>query len=351
MKDLSGNKTIIIGNKLIANHAPTFIIAEAGVNHGGDITKAYALIDLAVEAGADAVKFQTFKADELILKAVQKAPYQLKTTDIGESQFEMLKKLEVSHEQNVELLNYAKKRGIIFLSTPFDEDSLFELASLDVPAFKIASTDLTNLVFLEKVAKLKRPVFLSTGMSYLSEVELALETILQYNKDVVLMQCTANYPIEDHEANLNVINEYKNRFDVVMGYSDHTVGLGAAPYAIPMGAALVEKHFTLSKFDEGPDHRASLKPDELVQFVKEVRKVDRFMGSSIKIPTLSETQTRISLQKYLVAKEDINVGDVFNINNLTSKRTGGLGISAIYEREVYGMSSPKSFKKNDIIYL
>ena len=351
MKNLEFNKTIKIGGKTISIGGPTFIIAEAGVNHGGDMSKAYAMIDLAVEAGADAVKFQTFKADQLILQNVDKAPYQLKTTDSKESQYNMLKRLEVTLEQNQNLLRYANEKNIIFLTTPFDETSLNELVDLDIPAYKVASTDLTNLVFLEKIALQNKPIFLSTGMSYLSEIELALKTIYQFNKNVVLMQCTANYPIEDHEANLNVLNAFKEKFNILLGFSDHTVGVGAAPYAVPMGAVMIEKHFTLSKMDEGPDHMASLKPEELISFVKEIRKVDKYLGSWVKIPTLSETQTRASLQKYIVAKAEINVGDRFDSHNITSKRTGGLGISAIYEKDFYGLISKSKFKKNDIIFI
>jgi sialic acid synthase SpsE len=188
-------------------------------------------------------------------------------------------------------------------------------------------------------------------MSYLSEVELAVKTILKYNKDLVLLQCTANYPIEDHEANLNVLRTFREKFDVLLGFSDHTIGIGAAPYAIPMGAVIVEKHFTLSKVDEGPDHRASLAPDELIEFVKEVKKVDRFMGSLVKMPTLSESQTRSSLQKCVVAKKIINEGEAFSNKNITSKRTGGAGISALYESELYGITAGRVFQKNDVIIL
>lgn len=340
---------IKIEGKVISNISPTFIIAEAGVNHGGDMQKARDLIDLAVKAGADAVKFQTFKADQLILKSVKKAPYQTKTTSKTESQYDMLKRLEVTKQQNTELLAYAKKKGIIFLTTPFDEESLKELIELEIPAYKIASTDLTNIPFLVQIAKTGKPIFLSTGMSYLSEVTIALENILPYNQEVVLMQCTANYPIEDYEANLNILNTYKNQFNILLGYSDHTVGIGAAPFAVPMGAVLVEKHFTLSKNDEGPDHKASLSPNELIDFIRLIRQVDTYMGSYHKIPTLSEMQTRASLQKCLVAKCKIKKGDFFSAENIIAKRTGGIGLSAIYLNSIIGKAAMHEFGENEII--
>jgi len=218
-----------------------------------------------------------------------------------------------------------------------------------LPAYKVASTDTTNLPFLKKIAKKGKPIFLSTGMSYLSEVKSALETIYEYNKDVVLLQCTANYPIQDNEANLAVINTYRDNFDILLGYSDHSAGVGAAPFAIPMGAKVVEKHFTLNKADEGPDHAASLSPGELIDFVKTVRRVDTYMGSEIKEPSLSEQNTRKSLQKCMVASQDIKKGDLFNNDNLVAKRTGGVGISPIEVHKLLGVKTTKSYKKNQII--
>jgi len=343
------NKEIYIEDKLISSISPTFVIAEAGVNHGGDMEIAKQLIDLAVRAKADAVKFQTFKAEHLILRNIQKAPYQKNTTDANESQYDMLKRLEVSREHNLELRQYCLNKGIIFLTTPFDEESLEEIDELDLPAYKIASTDTTNLPFLERVAKKDRPVFLSTGMSYLSEVRLALETIYKYNKDVVLLQCTANYPTQDNEVNLAVINTYRENFDILLGYSDHSVGVGAAPFAIPMGAKVVEKHFTLSKSDEGPDHAASLSPDELIDFVKTVRRVDEYIGSNVKEPSPSEINTRRSLQKCMVANRSIQKGELFSEDNLIAKRTGGIGISPINYKNIIGVKSNKAYKKNEVI--
>lgn len=345
------NSEIIIQNKLISDASTTFIIAEAGVNHGGDISLAKKLIDLAVDVKADAVKFQTFKAKNIALNHIDKAPYQKQTTSKSETQFNMLKKLEVSKRQNEELKEYCNEKNIIFLSTPYDEESLNELDELDLPAYKIASTDITNLPLLEKIAKKGKPILLSTGMSYLAEVQIALESIYPYNKNVILFQCTANYPIRDDEANLSVINTFKENFDIQLGYSDHTVGTGAAAFAIPMGVSAVEKHFTLDKSAEGPDHNASLSPSELKDFVKLVKKVDLMMGSRIKKPNLSETLTRAALQKCLVAKTNMKKGENFSLNNIEAKRTGGIGISPIYFKEILGKRTLIDLKKNHILNL
>ena len=343
------NKSIKVQEKVISVDSPTFIIAEAGVNHNGDIDIAKRLIDLAVDAGSDAVKFQTFKAENLILNDIEKAPYQKQTTEESESQTEMLKKLELSTEQNLLLKKYCEQKNVIFLTTPFDEESLDDLDSLDLPAIKVSSTDTTNLPFLEKIAKKGKPIFLSTGMSYLSEVHSALETISKYNKDLVLLQCTANYPIQDNEVNLAVINTYKDKFDILTGYSDHTIGVGAAPYAVSMGAKVVEKHFTLDKSSKGPDHAASLSPSELRDFIKAVRQVDIYMGSNIKEPSASEHITRKSLQKCFVANQSIKKGEILSEENIVAKRTGGEGISPIEYESVVGKESNKDYRKNEVI--
>ena len=344
------NKQIKVSGKVISDAAAVFIIAEAGVNHNGDIRKAKELIDVAVSAGADAVKFQAFKTENLILPKVSKAPYQQKTTDSTESQYDMLKALEITQKQNKELVKYCDKQGIIFLSTPFDEESIDELVELNMAAFKVASTDITNLPFLRKVAQTRKPIFLSTGMAYLAEVELALEEIYQYNQDVVLLQCTANYPISDDEANLNVINTYRSMFDITVGYSDHSRGLGASPYAIPLGARVVEKHFTLDTEQSGPDHEASLNPDELRKYVLEIRKVESFMGSGIKKPSFDELKTREALQKCLVASKFIAKSEPFTLNNMVAKRTGGVGISPIYYKDILKKTASKDYNINDEIH-
>jgi len=342
-------KSIFIENKEISQFSPVFIIAEAGVNHNGDMSTARKLVDIACEAEVDAIKFQTFKTENLILTSVEKAPYQKKTTSSRESQYEMLKKLEVPAEQLVKLMDYCKEKGIIFLSTPFDEESIDLLDELGVSAFKVASTDTTNLPFLRKLALKGKPIILSTGMCYFSEVEKALMEMHTYNDQIILLQCTANYPIRDEEANLNVLNTFKNSFDIIIGYSDHTVGLGASPYAIPMGARLVEKHFTISTEDVGPDHKASLVPSQLKEYVREVRKVEKYLGTHIKFPSFDESKTRLSLQKCLVANREIQEGEVFTIENIVAKRTGGKGISPIYYKNLIGKKSSTTYKKDDIL--
>ena len=346
---LSFSKKIKVGEKIVGGNFPVFIIAEAGVNHNGDLQKAKKLIDVAVESGVDAVKFQAFKTENLILENVDKAPYQKEKTGGSESQYEMLKKLEVSKTQTLELFNYAKEKGVIFLSTPFDEESLDELDEIGIDAFKISSTDLTNLLFLKRVAKKNKPIILSSGMCYFSEVEKALQEILPFNKEVILLQCTANYPVINEEANLSVLETYKSSFEIILGYSDHTVGIGASPFSIPMGAKVVEKHFTLDTNDVGPDHDTSLNPQQLFEYVQTIRKVELFMGDGVKLPTYNETFTRRSLQKCLVAKCSIKKGEKITEEMLVAKRTGGKGISPIYYKDVIGKVAPHNFQKNEII--
>ncbi len=343
------NKTIQIQARIISDTSPTFIIAEAGVNHCGNMEIAKKLVDIACKAKADAVKFQTFQTEHLLLQKIKKAPYQEVTTGENESQFEMLKKLEFSKKQNQELQRYCEAKQIIFLTTPFDEISLESLDELAVPAYKISSTDITNLPFLKKVAMRKKPIFLSTGMAYLEEIELALREIYPLNKDVVLFQCSSNYPLQDDEANLNVINTFKKNFDMLIGYSDHTMGVGAAPYSVPMGAKVIEKHFTIDKNLEGPDHRASLNPEELTVLVHEIRKVERYLGQTFKMPILSEIKNRSSLQKCFVAACDIQEGEILSEDNLVAKRTGGEGISPLYYDNLFGKKATKCIKKNEII--
>ena len=346
---LKFNEEIIIGSKQISRDSPVFIIAEAGVNHNGDIKLAKRLINIAADSGADAVKFQAFKTEHLILKDIGKAPYQKVTTNSQESQFDMLKKLEITNSQNYELQNYCIGKDIIFLTTPFDEHSLEELDVLDLPAYKIASTDITNIPFLKMVAQKGKPMLLSTGMSYLSEISYALEAIHEFNKDAVLLQCTANYPTPVNEINLQVINIYKKQFNILVGYSDHSAGIGAAPYAVPMGAKIIEKHFTHDQNMIGPDHKASLSPEELYDFVKIIRKVETYMGNGLKMPTVSETKTRLSLQKYLVAKKVIKKGQTFEDSSLIAKRTGGKGISPMYVASIIGREASKDYSIDEII--
>lgn len=351
MEDLRFNRHICIGNTFISPFNPVFIIAEAGVNHNGDLETAKKMVDEACMAGVDAIKFQSFKTEKLILRNTDKAPYQKKTTSKEETQYEMLKSLEISIEMMREIKEYCQKRQILFLSTPFEEDSLGELVDLDVAALKIAATDLTNIKFLRQVAKTKKTIILSAGMCYMDEVRMALETIYPFNKNVILLQCTANYPIQDKEANISVIRTFQEEFDILVGYSDHSAGVGASPYAVACGAKVIEKHFTLDRDMVGPDHKASVTPEELKTLVKEVRKVENYLGNGKKMPSISEQQTRSALQKNLVAKTDIKQGEFFTAGNIEAKRTNGKGISALYYDTFIGKRAEAGYKRDDILGL
>ena len=244
-----------------------------------------------------------------------------------------------------------RSKKIIFLSTPFEQASLDELDQLGVPAFKVAATDITNIQFLRQVAEKKKPIILSAGMCYLEEVEKALKAIYPINRDVILLQCTANYPIQDTEANIKVIQTFKDAFDILVGYSDHSQGIGASPYAVAIGAKVIEKHFTLDKSMEGPDHKASVTPEELRQLVSDIRRVDKYLGSGIKMPSCSEQLTRRSLQKCIVASKKIKRGMKFEAENIVAKRTNGEGISALYYDNIVGETAKRDFDIDDIISL
>jgi len=342
---------IKIGSRFVSQKDSVFFIAEAGVNHNGDFELAKKLILEASLAGADAVKFQSFDTDSLILEDVKKAEYQIKSGEAGETQSQMLRRLELKIDQMQLLQAYAQSLNIIFLTTPFDELSLDQLDVLDLPAYKIASTDITNLPFLEKVAQKGKPILLSTGMAYLTEIEKALSIIYKYHRQVILLQCTAGYPIDDRDVNLRVMDTYRAYFGVLTGYSDHSKGVGVAPFSVAAGAVVVEKHFTLDKKMSGPDHAASLNPQELKECIGQARYVDQILGDACKFPLLSEIPLRLSLQKNLVAKEVILKGDQFSIDNVVAKRTGGVGISPFYFETLSGKFSPRQFEKGEIIEL
>ena len=343
------NKSIQIGSLHIAPAGRTFIIAEAGVNHNGNMDLAKQMIDAAAKAGVDAVKFQTFKTEELSLRGTEKAPYQKNTTARSESQYDMLKRLEITKEQTRQLMEYCNTKKIIFLSTPFEKHSLDELDDLGVCAFKVAATDLTNIQFLRQVAEKGKPMILSAGMCYLEEVRRALEAIYPINRNVILLQCTANYPIQDSEANINVIRTFRDTFSILVGYSDHSQGVGASPYAVAIGAKVIEKHFTLDKNMEGPDQTASVTPEELKQLVSDIRRVEQYLGDGVKMPTCSEQMTRKSLQKCLVAQKDIRAGEKFDAGNIVAKRTDGIGISALYYDDIIGRCADRDYQINEII--
>ncbi|EMY2881532.1 N-acetylneuraminate synthase [Campylobacter upsaliensis] len=325
------------------------IIAEAGVNHNGDINLAKKLIEQAAKAGADVVKFQTFKATSCVSVSAKKAKYQLETTAKEESQLEMIQKLELSYESHFELMKHCKKHGIAFLSTPFDLESVEFLRGLDLPYFKIPSGEITNLPYLKAVAKCKKKVLLSTGMANLGEIEAAL-TILRKNgtRNITLLHCNTEYPTPFEDVNLNALKTLKEAFKLEVGYSDHTEGIVASLGAVALGAVVIEKHFTLDKTMEGPDHRASLEFEELRALCKGIRELEKALGSGIKKASKSEAKNKIIARKSLVAKREIQKGEKFSIENLTTKRPGS-GISAMRYEEYLGKRALKTYKKDELI--
>jgi len=328
-----------------SNHC--FIIAEAGVNHNGDIRLAHKLVDAAKEAGADAVKFQTFKAENVVSKLADKAEYQKETTNSKESQYEMIKKLELSFEDFVKIKDYCDKKDIIFLSTPFDYESVGFLESL-VPLYKIGSGEITNLPFLEYVAKKGKPMILSTGMSTLGEVEEAVKTIINVTSSLplTLLHCVSNYPAKYEDVNLKAMLTLKEVFELPVGYSDHTLGIEIAIAAVALGAKVIEKHFTLDRGLPGPDHKASLEPDELKKMVKAIRNVEKALGSGIKKPAQSELKVMKVARRSLVAARDIRAGEVIKESDILIKRPG-TGILPKFKEIIIGMRLTRDVKKDN----
>jgi N,N'-diacetyllegionaminate synthase len=327
----------------------TFIIAEAGVNHNGRMENAVRLVDIAVEAGAQAVKFQTFRSEKLVSRFAMKADYQKKTTRAEETQLEMLKKLEFSAEQFKVLRDYCKGKGILFLSTPFEDESLSLLEKLKMPIYKIPSGEITNLPFLIKVAKLNKPVILSTGMSTIEEVGHAVD-VLKYNgaDEITLLHCNTEYPTPFQDVNLRAMLTLKQRFGLKVGYSDHTLGIEAPIAAVALGAEVIEKHFTLDKNMPGPDHRASLSPAELSEMVAAISNIEKALGSSTKEPTKSEKKNIAIVRKSIVAKTAIKMGEVLTEDNLDVKRPGN-GISPEKWFDVLGKTAVRNFEEDELI--
>jgi len=315
--------TIKVDGIEIGPGRPCFIVAEAGVNHNGSPTVAKKLVDVAVAAGADAVKFQTFTAEKVVTASAPKAAYQVASTGAEESQLEMLRRLELSREAHEELRSYCLGKGILFMSTPFDEESADFLESLRVPLFKIPSGEITNLPFLEHVARKGKPLIISTGMSWLAEVEAAVRTVEGAgNGRIVLLHCVSNYPAEPADVNLRAMVSMSRVFGVPVGYSDHTTGIEVALAAAAMGACILEKHFTLDRATPGPDHAASLEPDELAALVRGVRTIERAMGDGRKRPAASEAGTAAVARKSLTAALDIRAGEVIAADMVVARRPG-----------------------------
>ena len=327
------------------------IIAEAGVNHNGDLSLAYKLIDEAFNAGADIVKFQTFKAEKLASRKAAKAEYQIATTGKTESQFDMLKKLELSEDDHDNLMAYCRKKGIEFLSTPFDQESSKLLKAKGITIGKIPSGEITNLPYLQDMAKNFPRIILSTGMCEMDEVKMAVKVLLDAGaskKNITILHCNTEYPTPMADVNLKAMNHIKNELDIEVGYSDHTLGIEVPVAAVALGATVIEKHFTLDRNMEGPDHKASLEPDDLKAMVSAIRNIEKALsGSGIKEPSASEIKNRDIARKSLVASKYLASGSVVTENDIEIKRPGN-GISPMRIHEFIGKKLKRSIEQDEI---
>ncbi len=331
----------------------TLIIAEAGVNHNGDLDLARALIDRAAEARADLVKFQTFSADRLVTGNAHKADYQARSTDAAETQHAMIRPLELTRGMHEALMAHCAVRKIGFFSTAFDIESVDLLVALGLDRLKVPSGEVTNLPYLRHVGGCGRPVMLSTGMSTLAEIEAAIEVLEHAGTPrtrITVLQCNTEYPTPAADANLRAMLTMRDALGVAVGYSDHTAGIEVAIAAVALGATVIEKHFTLDRTLPGPDHRASLEPDELVAMITAIRNVEQALGDGVKRPTASEAKNAPIARKSLVAARTIRAGDVFSESNLAVKRPG-TGISPMRWDEVLGRSAPRDFVADELIEL
>ena len=325
-----------------------YIIAEAGVNHNGNFDLAIELIDAAKKAGADCIKFQTFKSEEIVSKNAEKAEYQKKTTG-NSSQKDMLKKLELTFDEFERLKLYCDKIGIAFCSTAFDFQSVDFLNKLDIPFWKIPSGEITNLPYLERVAATGKPVIISTGMCDMDEIDHAVQILSAGGiKDIKILHCNTEYPTPYEDVNLRAMQAIKDRFGVEVGYSDHTDGIEISVAAVALGAAVIEKHFTLNKGMEGPDHKASLEPWELEKLVRAIRNIEKALGNGEKVPSNSEKKNKNAARKSIVAKQNIKCGEIFTKDNLTVKRPG-YGISPMRWYEILGKKSNREYQIDDLI--
>ncbi|MCR6591954.1 flagellin modification protein PtmC, N-acetylneuraminic acid synthetase [Campylobacter insulaenigrae] len=330
----------------------TIIIAEAGVNHNGDINLAKKLIELAAKAGADYVKFQSFIAKDCVCAHTKKAQYQINNTQNNkESQLEMIEKLELDKKAHEILIAHCKKHNIKFLSTPFDLASIELLSDFNLDFFKIPSGEITNFIYLKKIAKLNKKIILSTGMSNLGEIEEAINVLVKYGtkrKNIKLLHCNSAYPTPFEDVNLKAMQTIKDTFKLDVGYSDHTLGIHISLAAVALGACVIEKHFTLDKNMQGPDHLASLDPQELYALCKNIRELELSFGDGIKKASKSEKSNLKIVRKFLVANKDIKKGERFNEENLRAKRSGG-GICAMKYEKYINKIAKKNYKKDEII--
>ena len=334
------------------NHKKIFIIAEAGINHNGSIELARKLVDVASESGVDAVKFQTFKAENVASINAQKAEYQKLCIDKFESQLNMLRKLELDETAHKDLFTYCRSKDLQFLSSPFDLSSIDLLNNLGLKIFKIPSGEIINLPYLRKIGSLEKKVIISTGMATLGEIEAALYILLEAGtkwEDMTVLHCNTEYPTNFGEVNLLAMNTIKAAFpDISVGYSDHTLGIEVPIAAAALGAQVIEKHFTLDKTMEGPDHKASLEPSELKTMVLAIRNIEKALGTRAKRPSSSELKNKTVVRKSIMAAREIRKGDTFTENNITVKRPG-TGINPMRWDEIIGKIASKSYKKDELI--
>jgi N,N'-diacetyllegionaminate synthase len=331
----------------------TLIIAEAGVNHNGDINLARKLVDVAAEAGADWVKFQTFSADRLVTKNAEKAEYQNQVFDSDESQHAMIRKLELTRDMHEVLIAHCKSRGIEFFSTGFDPNSIDLLLDLGLGCVKVPSGEITNLPYLRHVGKYRKPVILSTGMATLDEIEAALDILEQAGTSrerITVLHCNTEYPTPMTDVNLRAMLTIRDTFGVQVGYSDHTLGIEVPIAAVALGATVIEKHFTLNRNLSGPDHKASLEPDQLKAMVVAIRNIEKAMGDGVKRLSLSEAKNKPIARKSLVAAGAICEGEVFSESNLAVKRPG-TGLSPMRWDEVLGRKASRDFVTDELIEL
>ena len=327
----------------------TKIIAEAGVNHNGSIELAKQMIEEAARAGANYIKFQTFKPEKLVSKYAQKADYQKKTTGNNESQLQMLEKLALSYDDFVELKRYCEQIGIGFLSTPFDEDSIRFLDSLDMDFWKIPSGEITNYPYLVQIAQTGRDIVLSTGMCEMDEIADAMKVLEENGAgNISLLHCNTEYPTPYEDVNLLAMKQMRTAFKKQVGYSDHTVGIEVPIAAVALGAEIIEKHFTLDRKMDGPDHRASLEPDELKEMVQAIRNIETALGEKEKIVTESEMKNKSVARKSIVAAKSIKRGEIFTVDNITVKRPG-TGISPMRWYDILGRKADRNYEPDDLI--
>lgn len=327
-----------------------FVIAEAGVNHNGSLETAKKMIGAAASAGADAVKFQTFSADRLVCKDARKAAYQqANAKDQQESQYEMLKKLELTEQMHQELIRACTENGILFLSTPFDIDSVRMLSDCGVSIMKVPSGEITNYPYLREIARTGKPVIMSTGMCELQEVKEAVQVLKENGSDeITLLHCNTEYPTPMQDVNLNAMTTLREELSLPVGYSDHTQGIEVPIAAAAMGAVVIEKHFTLDRNMEGPDHKASLEPEELQAMVQAIRNIETALGDGIKRPSASEMKNRDVARKSIVAKCHIRKGELYTEENLTAKRPGN-GISPMQWNDLVGQTADRDYAPDEMI--